>query len=216
MFTGLIEEVGTVTAIYKENLSATFTIRAEKIAPEVKVGDSISVNGVCLTVVTKAPAGQPWFKALAMSETLSRSTLGSFTPGRKVNLERALRLDSRLDGHLVLGHVDGVGQVVAIEAEGAARLVTVTASASLMAGMVFKGSVALDGVSLTIARLTGNSFSVALIPHTMQVTTLGALRPGEAVNLETDIIGKYVAGYMQKRSESSGLTMELLQREGFV
>ena len=178
MFTGLIEELGTLRA----RDGARFTFGAELVTEDAEVGDSIAVNGCCLTVVELGPG--TW-SADVVDETLSRTTLGGLQPGEPVNLERPVRLSDRLGGHVVQGHIDGVGEIVA----GAPELVVRTADTRYL---VEKGSVAVDGVSLTVADVGDERFRVAIIPHTAAVTTLGRRRPGDRVNLEFDLFAKYV------------------------
>lgn len=178
MFTGLIEELGALRA----RTGPRFTFEAERVTEDAKVGDSIAVNGCCLTVVELGPG--TW-SADVVDETLSRTTLGTLEPGDPVNLERPVRMSDRLGGHVVQGHVDGVGEVVA----GAPDLVIRTPDTRYL---VEKGSIAVDGVSLTVAGVDGDRFQVAVIPHTARVTTLGGRQPGDRVNLEFDLIAKYV------------------------
>lgn len=194
MFTGLVEELGSVRAVEHRAGGARLELACTEVLADVRIGDSIAVNGCCLTVVD---IGDGWWAADAQVETLDRTTLGALAPGDPVNLERPLRLGDRLGGHLVLGHVDGVGEVTAVEAQpdGSTRI-TFRAPGVLARYLVEKGSVTVDGVSLTITtvqdRDTGAEFGVALIPHTLAVTTLGVRRPGDRVNLEADMIAKHV------------------------
>lgn len=189
MFTGIVVERGTVTKARGRRGSLDLEIEAPRIAREVSVGDSVAVNGVCLTAVK---AGRRSMRFEAIEETLARSTLGDLKRGGPVNLELAARLMDRLGGHLMQGHVDGLGRVVRIEDEEEARRIWFEAPTELLRYMVAKGSVALDGVSLTIVDVGVKTFQVALIPHTLNATTLGALKVGSAVNVEVDIIAKYV------------------------
>jgi riboflavin synthase len=195
MFTGIVEELGRVRAITHAAGGARLEIACAEVLGDAAVGDSIAVNGCCLTVVE---LGDGWWAADAQIETLERTTLGELAPGDPVNLERPMRLGDRLGGHLVLGHVDGVGDVVAVEpqADGSTR-VTVRAPGELAHYLVEKGSVTVDGVSLTITTVSdttgsGAEFGVALIPHTLVVTTLGVRNAGDRVNLEADMIAKHV------------------------
>lgn len=189
MFTGIVQEVGRVVRLQAKSDGARLEIASSRVAPLLAVGDSVSTQGACLTCVEK---GDGTFAADLSRETLERTTLGRLKPGDPVNLEPALRLCDRLGGHLVTGHVDGVGRVEAVETVGDGRVVTFSAPPHVMRYVIEKGSIAVDGVSLTVARVISGGFKVALIPHTLQVTTLGRLRPGDPVNLEADLIGKYV------------------------
>ncbi len=188
MFTGLVEDLGELEAIDAGSEGARLTIRS-KLAPEIGAGDSVAINGVCLTATGIDGSS---FGVEAMNETLARTALGSAEPGDRLNLELALRPDSRLGGHIVQGHVDGVGTVRGTREEGIARVVTIGADADLLRYVVEKGSVALDGVSLTVARVDGESFDVWLIPETLERTNLSAADSGAPVNIEVDIVAKYV------------------------
>jgi riboflavin synthase len=187
VFTGLVEDLGTVGALDATPDGVRLTVRT-RLAAELGPGDSIAVNGVCLTAVDIAPDA---FTAEVMQETLRRSSLGEAAPGRPVNLELALRADGRLGGHIMQGHVDGLGTVREIREDGFARWVTVAAPPGLLRYVVEKGSIAVDGISLTVAAVDGESFSVSLIPETLARTTLGEARPGTPVNLEVDVMAKY-------------------------
>ena len=188
MFTGLVADLGTLEEVEAGDEGARLSI-GSALASEIQAGDSVSVNGVCLTATT-VEGGR--FSVEAMNETLHRTSLGSVQPGDAVNLELAVRADSRLGGHIVQGHVDGVGTVSGTREEGIARVVTVEADPALLRYVVEKGSVALDGVSLTVARVDEGSFDVWLIPETLERTNLSAAAPGRPVNLEVDIVAKYV------------------------
>jgi riboflavin synthase len=192
MFTGIVEELGRVRAVDHADGGARLEIACTDVLDDAAIGDSIAVNGCGLTVVAM---GDGWWAADAQIETLDRTTLGALAPGDPVNLERPMRLGDRLGGHLVLGHVDGVGDVVKVEprADGSTR-VTVRAPADLARSLVEKGSVTVDGVSLTVAALhdAAGAFDVAVIPHTLAVTTFGSRHPGDEVNLEVDVLAKYV------------------------
>ncbi len=212
LFTGLVEEIGRVAAIKRQGEEVMLAITAGLVTQELAKGDSVCVNGACLTVTELAAAR---FVALAMLETVQRTTLSRLAAGDRVNLERALRLGDRLGGHLVQGHVDGVGQVIDIRPEGAARRLEIGADTGIMQFIVEKGSIAVDGVSLTVAGSSSGSFSVALIPHTQGVTTLQYLRAGDEVNLETDIVGKYVARLLQP-APAGGLSLDTLRNCGFA
>ena len=195
MFTGIVEELGRVQAVAHADRGARLEIACTDVLDDAGIGDSIAVNGCCLTVVE---LGDGWWAADAQVETLDRTTLGALAAGDPVNLERPLRVGDRLGGHLVLGHVDGVGEVVKIEPQpdGSSR-VTVRAPSELARYLVEKGSVTVDGVSLTITTVDDAEFGVALIPHTLAVTTLGVRNAGDRVNLEADMIAKHVAKLLQ-------------------
>lgn len=217
MFTGIIEEVGTVKGIQKGGKSSKLTILAHKVLQETMLGDSIATNGVCLTV-TKL--GKGWFEADVMAETLRRSNLNQLILGSSVNLERAVRLDSRLGGHLVSGHIDGLGQIVSKRKEDNATWITVNTPAHLLKYIVEKGSIAIDGISLTVATVEETCFSVSIIPHTGQETTLLNKKVDDSVNLEVDIIGKYVEKLLNVQSKpvshSSVISEEFLKGHGFL
>jgi riboflavin synthase len=190
MFTGIVEELGEVAAVHQlPEEAARLSICARKVMADVSHGDSIAVNGVCLTVVEHGPDG---FVADVMRETLHRSSLGGLRSGARVNLERAVTLSTRMGGHLVQGHVDGVGRVHGRNPHPHWDVVDIEAPAQLLRYVVEKGSITVDGVSLTVAEVTDCGFTVSLIPETMERTTLGLRRPGDAVNLEVDVLAKYV------------------------
>jgi len=189
MFTGIVVERGSVKRARERKGLLELEIEAPAISKELKRGDSVSVNGVCLTATA---TGRRRFSTQAMEETLARSTLGSLERGSAVNLELAARLSDRLGGHLVQGHVDGVARVARIEDEDTAKRVWLSASEELLRYMVARGSVTLNGVSLTVVEVGRTSFQVALIPHTLGSTTLGELRVGTGVNVEVDIVAKYI------------------------
>ncbi|MGN0949609.1 MAG: riboflavin synthase [Mitsuokella sp.] len=219
MFTGIIEELGTVERIGGGSL----VIGAKKVLTDVQVGDSISVNGICLTVTS---FDSRHFTADVMPETVRRTSLSELRQGSPVNLERALTLSSRLGGHIVSGHIDGTGTIVSLKEEGNAILMKVTAEPAILRGIVEKGSVALDGISLTVAEVTDTDFTVSLIPHSREVTNLGTKKKGSLLNIENDIIGKYVEKMMQgsylpaaagqpKEAAASKLTRAFLLENGF-
>ena len=215
MFTGLIEEVGALRAVRRGAHSSVLSIGARAILEDLMVGDSVAVNGVCLTA-TEVDAGG--FTADVMHETLRRSSLAALTPGSPVNLERAMAAGGRFGGHIVSGHIDGTGTVTARRRDDNAVWYTVAAPPSLLRYIVEKGSIAIDGISLTVAEVTERDFSVSVIPHTAAVTILGGKGPGDVVNLETDVIGKYVEKLLRPGDESGregGLTLEFLARNGF-
>jgi len=201
MFTGIVEELGRVRAIAHAEGGARLEIECTEVIGDAAIGDSIAVNGCCLTVVE---LGDRWWAADAQVETLDRTTLGALAAGDPVNLERPMRLGDRLGGHLVLGHVDGVGEVVKCEpqADGSSR-VTVRGPEELARYLVEKGSVTVDGVSLTITTVSDAEFGVALIPHTLAVTTLGVRNAGDRVNLEADMIAKHVERLLVMRDGAS-------------
>jgi riboflavin synthase len=196
MFTGLIADLGTVTALELGEGGATVTV-GTGLAQELRDGDSIAVNGVCLTATEVDAAG---FKAEAMIETLERSSLGALEPGARVNLELPLRAEDRLGGHVVQGHVDGTGVVAATREEGFARVLEIEADPGLTRYLVEKGSVALDGVSLTVSALDGDRFAVSLIPETLQRTNLATAAAGTRLNIEVDILAKHLERLMEART----------------
>ncbi len=215
MFTGIIEEVGKIERIQNGSHSAVLHIQAQKILDDLKIGDSVAVNGVCLTVTSFRKQG---FTADVMHETLNRSALALLQTGSRVNLERAMPVDGRFGGHIVAGHVDGMGKVMRIEQDDNAVWYTVQAAESVMKYIVEKGSIAIDGISLTVAKVETAYFSISAIPHTVRETTLKERRIGDAVNLETDIIGKYVEKLLCPKAVSQpngGLTREFLAKYGY-
>ncbi|MDD7284773.1 MAG: riboflavin synthase [Firmicutes bacterium] len=214
MFTGIVEEIGLVENVKKGPASASVTINAPAVTAGTKTGDSIAVNGICLTVTSLAGST---FTADIMHESLNRSSLSDLRRGSRVNLERAMAADGRFGGHIVSGHVDGTGIISAIREDDNAVWYTVRTSPAIMRYIVEKGSVTIDGVSLTVAAVTEDSFSVSVIPHTRQVTIMGDLRAGDKVNLENDIIGKYVEKFLkpEETSVKSNITREFLTRCGF-
>ena len=195
MFTGIVEAVGTVVAVEPVGELLRLVVEAPALAAEARVGDSIAVRGACLTV-TRASGGSIHFDAVR--ETILRTALADLAPGARVNLERALRADARLDGHVVQGHVDGVGRVRELRREGDDVRLFVACPAEVAEHLVPKGSVAIDGVSLTVVGAGEAAFDVALVPHTLAATTLGSLRPGDRVNLEADVLAKYVRRSVEK------------------
>lgn len=216
MFTGLIEEIGAVQRIERSSQAARLTIAARKVLTGTRLGDSIAVNGACLTVVELQPAA---LVAEVMAETLRVTTLGSLRAGDRVNLERALQLGDRLGGHLVSGHVDAVGEITARHKAGIAWELTVLVPNGLERYMVPKGSVALDGTSLTVITLLGNQVVVGLIPHTAQSTILGTKEPGDKVNIEVDLLARYLERLLvplEVKQPRNGLTLELLASHGFI
>ncbi len=215
MFTGIVEEIGTIRAVRRGSHSAEMTIGAELILSNLKIGDSIAVNGVCLTATGKDPGG---FTADVMHETLNRSSLGTLVPGSRVNLERAMAADGRFGGHIVSGHIDGTGTIAALQKDDNAVWYTVRTEPKLLRYIVEKGSITIDGISLTVAAVEADRFSVSIIPHTAAVTILGQKHCGDLVNLETDIIGKYVEKLLCPKAEPpkvSGISLDFLKENGF-
>ena len=221
MFTGLVEEIGTVLAISASKEGAELAIGAKTVLSGLKIGDSIAVDGPCLSVTSFNQRG---FSAFAMAETLKKTTLGELKAGDKVHLERALALGGRLGGHLVSGHIDTVVTVSGRRSQGSAVLLEISCPRELLAYIVPKGSVAINGVSLTVIETSPGGFSVGLIPQTLATTTLGALKIGAKINLEADLIGKYVENILQYRfgapqeaaKKDDNITMNLLQEKGFL
>ncbi len=199
MFTGLVQDLGAVTAVDAGSDGARLTVRTT-LAGDIAEGDSVAVNGVCLTATRIADGA---FSADAMHETLRRSSLGAVAAGTGVNLELALRADQRLGGHIMQGHVDGLGTIASVRDDGFARVITIAAGEDLLRYVVEKGSIAVDGVSLTVARVDEQGFDVSLIPETLERTNLGAAQPGRPVNLEVDILAKYVEKLTAHRTETS-------------
>lgn len=218
MFTGIVEETGILRGLARGARSCIITVECEKVLEGSRIGDSIAVNGICLTVTGMSKNS---FTADVMNETLQRSSLGQTRPGDPVNLERAMAADGRFGGHIVSGHIDGTGVISDIRNDDNAVWYTVKADPAILRYIVEKGSVAIDGISLTVARVDSESFQVSVIPHTRAVTALSVRNVGSAVNLENDIIGKYVEKLMQPYSGSAepeysrGITMEFLAQNGF-
>lgn len=215
MFTGIVEELGAIRAVRRGAASAVLSIGAAEVLSDLKIGDSVAVNGVCLTVTSLDDGG---FTADVMHETLSRSSLGALVPGSRVNLERAMPANGRFGGHIVSGHIDGTGKIVSVRPDDNALWYTISAAPELLRYIVEKGSITIDGISLTVAAVDEVSFSVSLIPHTAAVTTLGKKRAGDIVNLETDIIGKYVEKLLHPAPEperQGGISLEFLAENGF-
>ena len=212
MFTGIIEEVGSLKKLQKEAAGAVFEISCKRVLEGPQIGDSIAANGVCLTATAFTSHS---FTAAAMHETLRRSTLGNLHPGSPINLERAMAANGRFGGHMVAGHIDGTGTISNIEKDGNAVWYTLQASPQILRYIVEKGSVALDGISLTVAEVRADYFKVSVIPHTLAQTALAQKRTGDCVNIENDIIGKYVEKLLGTPQKSSGITKEFLSRYGF-
>ncbi|WP_350344229.1 riboflavin synthase [Proteinivorax tanatarense] len=217
MFTGLIEEVGKVEKIKKSAKSCSLTISAKKILDDVKVGDSISTNGVCLTVINFS---NNHFDADVMPETMAKSNLGKLSVGSKVNLERALQLGDRLGGHMVSGHIDDVGAIVNFQKDENATWVTIDPINTSLKYVISKGSIAVDGASLTVADVTDNSFKVSIIPLTKEGTTLLEKKIGDEVNLEYDLVGKYVeklvSANKREYQNKNSIDISFLQKNGFA
>ena len=218
MFTGLVAELGTVQRLARQGNSYHLTVGAQKVLTNLKIGDSVAVNGACLTVVRMDEGG---FTADVMPETVRLTNIGSLQPGSKVNLERTLRLCDGLDGHIVSGHVEGLGTISEQRPEGIAVVVTIATPPELLKYIIKKGSIAIDGISLTVTEVTDTSFSVSLIPHTAKETTLGFKKVGDSVNLETDILGKYVERMLTWNKQTQAgkadtLNMKTLLENGFV
>lgn len=214
MFTGLIEEIGSVRRVVSGAEWGSIAIACKDILPGTKIGDSIAVNGVCLTVTTLQKDG---FTADVMAETLRRSDLGALRQGDPVNLERAMAADGRFGGHIVAGHVDGTGTLARKKQEGNAMVLTIAAAPALLYEIVEKGSITIDGVSLTVVSVGAERFTVSIIPHTGAKTILLDKKTGDPVNLETDVIAKYIRRFTtpQKEEKKSGLTLSFLQENGF-
>ena len=216
MFTGIVEEVGRIKNICICGNSGQIAIRAQRVLQGTRIGDSIAVNGICLTVTSLQPDG---FTADIMAETVRRSSLSIVKKGDKVNLERAMPADGRFGGHIVSGHIDGIGTITAYRKEENAVWVTIKASKKILQLIIEKGSICIDGISLTVATVNDGEFQVSVIPHTGEETTLLKKKTGDVVNLENDVIGKYVQNLLginseiQKKQEQ-GITMEFLERYG--
>lgn len=216
MFTGLVEEIGRVQSVTKSTKSARITIKARKVLKDTKPGDSISTNGVCLTVTDFTSES---FSVDVMAETMRRSNLHILSPGDEVNLERALRLGDRLGGHMVSGHIDGMGTVADYENEDNAVWVTVGTSPEILRYIVQKGSIAIDGISLTVAYVDDSVFKVSIIPHTRDITTLLRKKVGDIVNLECDMVGKYIEKLLKSKEQAPfkrGMDMNFLSEHGFA
>lgn len=222
MFTGIIEEIGTVVSVGRGAKSSRLTLQGDLIFEDMHIGDSVAVNGVCLTVTgIKAKT----FTADVMAETLRRSSLGSLSKGSRVNMERAMAADGRFGGHIVSGHIDGTGVIESFVREDTAVWVTVKAEDKILRYIIEKGSIAIDGISLTVAYVDNYCFKVSLIPHTAANTTLLAKKAGDIVNLENDIVGKYIDRLMnsgefgqsgEKTENEQGISVDFLAKNGFI
>ena len=222
MFTGIVEELGTVQRVQRKSEGVTLEIQASTVLTDAKVGDSIAVDGACLTIISLTPEA---FAADISAETGRRTTLGERKVGERVNLERSLRLSDRLGGHLVLGHVDEMATICAWQDEGSASLMRVTISDTTRRYIAYKGSVTVDGISLTVSDVSEDSFEVALIPHTKEVTTLKTKRTGAKVNLEVDLIARYIETLLKNRGAEPGwveqtrpetLNLNFLAKHGYI
>lgn len=217
MFTGIIEEVGRVKRLVTGSQFGSISVECRKVLEGTKVGDSISTNGVCLTVTEK---GEDYFKADIMGETLNRSNLRSCILNTKVNLERAMRLEDRLGGHIVSGHIDGVGTIISIKKESDGTWFEIEAEKNILKYIIEKGSICIDGISLTVAYVDSKSFKVSVIPHTLEITSLVDKKVNDRVNLECDMIGKYIEKLMNfsndaEAEKNSNITMDFLIKNGF-
>ncbi len=213
MFTGLIEELGVVKGLKQRGNLIELSIEAEKVVEDLKIGDSIAINGACLTVIG---IKSKLFSVDVSGETLEKTTLSKLKVGDRINLERPLRMGDRLGGHLISGHVDGVGRIEEKVAHNESFLLKFKAPSEFMKYMVPKGSIAVDGISLTIVNVDGESFSVEIIPHTAKVTTLGLKGIGDEVNLEVDLIGKYVESLKDAKLYKEGISRDFLTEKGFI
>lgn len=213
MFTGIVEEIGTIERIIPGSQSSRLVVAANVVLEDTRLGDSICTSGVCLTVTERS---SHTFTADVMAETMRRTKFAHLKPGSQVNLERALRLDSRLGGHMVSGHIDGTGTITAMQREENAVWITVSTPPELLRYMVEKGSVTIDGVSLTLAAVQEEYFQVSVIPHTGAQTSLLMQRPGDLVNLECDLIGKYVEKLLRpSATQTSAISESFLREHGF-
>lgn len=217
MFTGIIEEVGILEEFSTGNGFGVMEIKCDEVLKETRIGDSIATNGVCLTVKEKSSNS---FKAEVMGETLAKSNLGNLKVGDKLNLERALRLSDRLGGHIVSGHIDGVGTIVSIQEESNGTWFTISAPKEVLKYVIYKGSIGIDGISLTVAYVDDEVFKVSVIPHTLDNTILPHKKVNSKVNLECDLVGKYVEKLFgvkdeKEETEKSNITMEFLRNNGF-
>lgn len=215
MFTGIIEEIGVLKGVRKGVQSSILTIQGSVIFEDLCVGDSVAVNGVCLTA---SGLSSHTFQADVMHETLNRSSLGKLRPGDSVNLERAMPANGRFGGHIVSGHIDGVGTVKAIQKDDNAIWYTIAAEKNILRYIVEKGSVAVDGISLTVAAVTASDFSLSAIPHTVKSTILSLKKAGDPVNLENDLVGKYIEKFLYSapgQNRSEGITKEFLTKSGY-
>lgn len=218
MFTGIVEELGSIKTVARSTRSVKLTVKANKILEDINLGDSIAVSGTCLTVVG---FNDNEFTADVMPETLKRTALADIKSGDFVNLERALSLNMRLGGHIVSGHVDGIGEIVSMDKDDNAVIIKIKVDESLAKYVIEKGSVTIDGISLTVVKCANTWFSVSIIPHTASTTTLAIKKPGDFVNIENDIIGKYVERLLGFQTENdlnnkkNNLSIDFLKENGF-
>jgi len=214
MFTGLVEEVGQIKSIKEIDGKRRIAIAASEVTKELKIGDSVAVSGVCLTAVDVKPDS---FGADLAAETWTRTSFSRITEGAKVNLELPLKADGRMGGHMVQGHVDGTGRFLGLDPIPGAQdfWLNIEVPAELEKYLVFKGSIAIEGISLTVAKLEGLKLAIAIIPHTCEMTNLQSLKPGDPVNIETDIVAKYLEKWMRRGEQESGLTVQKLAARGF-
>lgn len=210
MFTGIIEEIGQIKHIALGTKSSAIIIGADKVLDDVKIGDSISTNGVCLTV---SRFGSDYFEADVMAETMRRTNFRELRTGDKVNLERAMQLNGRFGGHIVSGHVDGTGVIVSMKKEENAVWVSIGTNENILKYIVEKGSITIDGISLTVAYVDDHIFKVSIIPHTGAQTTLLGKKIGDSVNLENDLIGKYVEKMLKSRMQSAGVRSSVIDED---
>ncbi|ACD23753.1 riboflavin synthase [Clostridium botulinum] len=216
MFTGIVEEVGSLEKLILGGGFGVIEIRANKVLENTKIGDSIASNGVCLTVLEMTKSS---FKANVMGETLEKSSLGSLESGNKINLERAMKLEDRFGGHIVSGHIDGVGKITDIEKKVDGTWFTISASKEILKYIIYKGSIAIDGISLTVAYVDDEKFKVSVIPHTLENTILYEKKVQSVINLECDVVGKYIEKLVNNKDKEikneSNVTMEFLRENGF-
>lgn len=216
MFTGIVEEVGSLEKLTLGGGFGVIEIRANKVLENTKIGDSIASNGVCLTVLDMTKFS---FKANVMGETLEKSSLGSLKSGNKINLERAMKLEDRFGGHIVSGHIDGVGKITDIEKKVDGTWFTISASKEILKYIIYKGSIAIDGISLTVAYVDDEKFKVSVIPHTLENTILYEKKVQSVINLECDVVGKYIEKLVNNKDKEikneSNVTMEFLRENGF-
>jgi riboflavin synthase len=213
MFSGIVEETGTLRTLRRQGASAVLGVDARVVLDELRIGDSVAVNGTCLTVTGLSPEG---FDADVAPETLRRTNLGLLQPGHAVNLERSVMVGGRIGGHFVQGHVDGIGRVAALQPEGNAIVAEFEADAEILRYIVMKGFVAVDGMSLTVVRRGATRFTISLIPHTRSSSIAGRYRVGQAVNLEVDVLAKYVEQLLGGPSSGAALSRSMLERAGFL